>query len=66
MGWAAGKGLLTNAEELGDLLEQIAIGYRMGAKAKPFLAQKWEEQIDKPLAQWREELGVTTTDRYVP
>jgi ubiquinone biosynthesis protein COQ4 len=29
-------------EELGDAIEQIAIGYWMGAKAKPFLAQKWE------------------------
>jgi ubiquinone biosynthesis protein COQ4 len=58
--------LLTVPEELGDTLEQIAIGYRMGAKAKPFLAQKWEAEWDKPLTQWREELGIAIVDRYIP
>jgi ubiquinone biosynthesis protein COQ4 len=58
--------LLTAPEELGDALEQIAIGYRMGAKAKPFLAQKWEAGWDKPLTQWREEMGVAIVDRYIP
>jgi ubiquinone biosynthesis protein COQ4 len=58
--------LLKTPEELGSLLEQIAIGYRMGAKAKPFLAQKWEAGWDKPLSQWREELGITIVERYIP
>jgi ubiquinone biosynthesis protein COQ4 len=58
--------LLIAPEELGDALEQIAIGYRMGAKAKPFLAQKWEAGWDKPLSQWRAELDVAIVDRYIP
>lgn len=58
--------LLTAPEELDDALEQIAIGYRMGAKAKPFLAQKWEAGWDKPLSQWREEMGISIVDRYIP
>ena len=58
--------LLTVPEELGDTLEQVAIGYRMGAKAQPLLAQKWEAGWDKPLSQWREELGITIVDRYIP
>jgi ubiquinone biosynthesis protein COQ4 len=58
--------LFTQPEELGLLLEQIAIGYRMGAKAKPFLAQRWEQNWDKPLDQLREYLNVTIADEYVP
>ncbi len=58
--------LLTAPEELGDALEQVAIGYRMGARAKPFLAQKWEAGWDKPLAQWREEMGIVIVDKYIP
>ncbi|MBF2064882.1 MAG: hypothetical protein IGS39_10750 [Calothrix sp. C42_A2020_038] len=58
--------LFTQPEELGLLLEQIAIGYRMGAKAKPFLAQKWEENWEKPLSQVREELNITIVDEYIP
>ncbi len=30
----------------------------MGLKAKPLLAQKWEEHWDKPLLEWRTELGI--------
>jgi ubiquinone biosynthesis protein COQ4 len=58
--------LLIAPEELGEALEQIAIGYRMGAKAKPFLAQKWETAWDRPLSVWRDELGIVTVDRYIP
>jgi ubiquinone biosynthesis protein COQ4 len=36
----------------------MALGYRSGMKARPFLAQKWEEQWSKPLNDWREELGI--------
>jgi ubiquinone biosynthesis protein Coq4 len=58
--------LFTAPDELGLLLEQIAIGYRLGAKAKPFLAQKWEDNWHRPLAQLREELNVVVVDEYVP
>lgn len=60
------KTLLTAPEALGDLLEQIALGYRMGAKAKPFLAQRWEEHWDRPLEAWRQELGLEVLKAYVP
>ncbi|MBD1937418.1 Coq4 family protein [Microcoleus sp. FACHB-68] len=53
-------------EGLDSLLDRIAVGYRMGAKAKPFLAQKWEEHWDKPLSEWRKELGVEPMSVYVP
>lgn len=47
-------------------MERVAIMYRMGARAKPFLAQRWEENWEKPLTQWRSELGVELVDKYVP
>lgn len=58
--------LLKAPEELDALLEHIAIGYRMGAKAQPLLAQKWEDHWEKPLAQWRSELNVQPTTVYLP
>ncbi|MEM7555757.1 MAG: Coq4 family protein [Cyanobacteria bacterium P01_A01_bin.84] len=58
--------LLKSPETLGNLLEQIAIGYRMGAKAKPFLAQKWEENWNKPLDEIRKELNVELVETYIP
>lgn len=58
--------LLKTPEMLDDLLEQIAIGYRMGARAKPLIAQKWEEHWDKPLAEWRRELNLEIATEYVP
>jgi ubiquinone biosynthesis protein COQ4 len=53
-------------EQLDKLLDQIAIGYRLGAKAKPFFANKWEENWEKPLVEWRQELGIEATKEYVP
>jgi ubiquinone biosynthesis protein Coq4 len=53
-------------DQMGRFLEQMAIGYRMGARAKPMLAQKWEKQWEKPLAQWRSELNVEPMTVYVP
>ena len=58
--------LFKHPDQLDKLLEQIAIGYRLGAKAKPFFAHKWEENWGKPLLDWRQELGVETTREYVP
>ncbi len=60
------KTLFNQPENLERLLDRIAVGYRMGSKAKPFLAQKWEEHWDKSLAEWRAELGVEPTPVYVP
>ena len=58
--------LLNQPEMLDRLLDRIASGYRMGAKAKPLLAQKWEEHWEKPLAEWRLELGIEPMPVYVP
>jgi ubiquinone biosynthesis protein Coq4 len=59
------KTLLTEPEKLGNLLEQIAIGFRMGSRAKPLLAEKWEENWHKSLAEYRQELAIETVDRYI-
>ncbi len=56
------KCLLQTPTELDLLLDRIAQGYRMGNRAKPLLAQKWEENWDRPLTEWRSELGLTITD----
>ncbi|WAL61180.1 Coq4 family protein [Thermocoleostomius sinensis] len=58
--------LFKTPENLDGLLEQVAIGYRMGARAKPFLAQKWEEHWEKPVAVWRRELNVEPATTYIP
>lgn len=58
--------MLNQPEQLDRLLDRIACGYRMGAKAKPLLAQRWEEHWEKPLAEWRSELGIESMPAYVP
>ncbi len=58
--------MFNNPEDLDRLLDRLAVMYRMGAKAQPFLAQKWEEGWEKPLSQWREELGIELVDQYIP
>ncbi|ERT07229.1 hypothetical protein M595_2778 [Lyngbya aestuarii BL J] len=60
------RALIKSPEEMEKLLDRIAVGYRMGAKAKPFLAQKWEENWEKPISQWRRELGVELAEVYTP
>jgi ubiquinone biosynthesis protein COQ4 len=52
--------LLKAPEQLDILLDNIATGYRLGTQAQPFLAQKWEQHWEKPLTQWRTELGIPT------
>jgi ubiquinone biosynthesis protein COQ4 len=53
--------LSKSPEDLDNVLECIALGYRRGAKARPLLAQKWEEQWSKPLSECRKELGIAIT-----
>lgn len=50
--------LVATPDEFGTMLEALSHGYQMGKKAKPFLAQKWEEGWDRPLENWRAELNV--------
>lgn len=58
--------LITAPDEIEHLLDRIAVGYRMGSRAKPFLAQKWEENWEKPISELRKELGIELTEVYVP
>ncbi|GET40878.1 Coq4 family protein [Microseira wollei] len=50
--------LLKSSQDLTHIMNAVSQGYSMGIKAKPFLAQKWEECWEKPLAELRSELGV--------
>jgi ubiquinone biosynthesis protein COQ4 len=52
------KCLLQTPNELDRLLDNISRGYRLGLHSKPLLAQKWEQNWDKPLNEWRTELGI--------
>lgn len=52
------KALLKAPMSLPGLFDGIVAGYQMGKTAKPFLAQRWEDGWDKPLAAWRAEVGL--------
>ncbi|WP_071187621.1 Coq4 family protein [Trichormus sp. NMC-1] len=55
--------------ELDTYMLIVHESYNAARQAKPFLAQKWEEAWEKPLAEWRAELNVApVTDRtpYLP
>ncbi|MEO1147210.1 MAG: Coq4 family protein [Cyanobacteria bacterium J06638_22] len=58
--------LLKEPDDLPYLLDRIAIGYRMGMQAKPFMAQKWEEGWDQSVEEWRNQLNVIVPAAYVP
>lgn len=49
---------LKSSTPLSPLVERMQQGWQMGENADPFLAQKWEEHWEKPLAQWRADLKV--------
>jgi ubiquinone biosynthesis protein Coq4 len=38
--------------------QAIARGMAMGLASAPFCVQRWEEGWDRPLADWRRELGL--------
>lgn len=50
--------MIKNPAAMDMLLDIIPIGYRMGNQAQPLLAQKWEEDWEKPLTDWRSQLGI--------
>ncbi|MDX2097589.1 MAG: Coq4 family protein [Leptolyngbyaceae cyanobacterium bins.59] len=58
--------LIRCPQSLPELLRQISRGYELGMFAKPLLSQKWEEQWDKSLTQWRRELNIVITARSCP
>ena len=45
-------------DEFEKISRAIAVGSRIGLEATPLVLQRWEEGWEKPLHQWREELGV--------
>ena len=45
-------------DEFEKISRAIAVGGRIGLEATPLVLQRWEEGWEKPLHQWREELGV--------
>ncbi|MBW4522941.1 MAG: hypothetical protein KME16_25155 [Scytolyngbya sp. HA4215-MV1] len=53
-----------NPRALEDYMQQIFRGWKMGLKAKPLMAQKWEEKWAKPLFQWRSGLGIELVNPY--
>lgn len=64
--------ILNNIKMQRDLDTYMLIvheSYNLARQAKPFLAQKWEEGWEKPLAEWRAELNVapvTYREPYLP
>lgn len=60
------KVLLNQPQDLEKLVDSIAIGYRMGRKAKPLLAQKWEEHWEQSLEDWRSQLNLEPMPVYIP
>jgi ubiquinone biosynthesis protein COQ4 len=50
--------LLKMSGPLNAVVDKMQRGWNIGVNAQPFLAQKWEDQWEKPLTQWRSELNV--------
>ena len=55
---ASFKAVRLKPTELEAISHGIAHGNRIGLQATPLVTQKWEEGWEKPLHQWRQELGV--------
>ena len=51
--------LFREPESFNEYLASVAMGYRLGIRARPLLAQKWEEMWERPVDEIRAELGVT-------
>ncbi|MEY4297643.1 MAG: hypothetical protein RLZZ423_822 [Cyanobacteriota bacterium] len=49
-----------------DLGVAVAYGLNVGATAPALLAQRWEEGWQRPLREWREQLGLTELIRRSP
>lgn len=61
-----GFGLLRivyNPRDLQLTLHQIAKGFALGYAADQLVAHRYEEAWDKPLAQWRRELGLVSEEQ---
>ena len=49
-----------------DVGVAVAYGLELGAVAAPLLAQRWEEGWERPLASWRQELGIEAVLQRCP
>jgi ubiquinone biosynthesis protein COQ4 len=56
-----GMGLLfhAGAEGFQERVDIISKGAQMARTIKPMMGIRWEEELEKPLDRWREELGIT-------
>lgn len=54
-----GLALKRQPERLPLLTGQMARGMGMALQIKPLIAQRWEDGWDKPMQQWRKELGIS-------
>lgn len=50
--------IIREPEKIADLHQAIKSGWEMGVKAKPLLAQKWEEAWFKPVRTWRQAVDI--------
>ena len=46
-------------DAFGEMSQAISHGISLGFNAKTLAAMRWEEGWDKPLEQWRQDLGIT-------
>jgi ubiquinone biosynthesis protein Coq4 len=49
-----------------DLADAVSFGLQLGGVCAPVLAQRWEEGWERPLAEWRDQLGITEALRFSP
>lgn len=50
--------LMREPELLGEVMAHISHGYQLGRRARPFLAQKWEQGWNESLTLWRGRVGL--------
>lgn len=56
------KAVRIKPSELEAISNGIAHGNRIALEAAPLVTQRWEEGWEKPLAQWRQDLGIKVPD----
>jgi ubiquinone biosynthesis protein Coq4 len=58
--------IILQPDELPRTLHQVGKGFAMGFAAKSLLAQRFEDDLGKPLEQWRRELGLVAESSLEP
>ena len=49
-----------------DLADAVSFGLRLGSVCTLVLAQRWEEGWERPLSEWRDQLGISEKLRLSP